>query len=91
MSWTDPPESAGFFAGHTVRGLAEQLRSGRASPQDLVDRALRDAARLDPHLGAFVTVDADGPGLRRTWPHGNWPEAQTVARCTGCPLPSRTT
>ncbi|MFJ4206376.1 amidase [Streptomyces sviceus] len=57
---TSPPEGAGFFAGHTVRGLAEQLRSGRMSPQDLVDQALQEAARLNPQLGAFVTVDTEG-------------------------------
>ncbi|WP_240809574.1 amidase [Actinomadura sp. WMMA1423] len=55
------PPGAGWFAGQTVAGLAEALRDGRASPTELVERALAEASRLGA-LNAFVTVD--GPGAR---------------------------
>ena len=56
----EAPPGAGFFAAHTVAGLAAALRDGTATPVDLVERALADAERLNPELNAFVTIDADG-------------------------------
>jgi 1-carboxybiuret hydrolase len=56
----EAPPGAGFFAAHTVAGLAAGLRDGTLTPADLVDHALAEAQRLDPALNAFVTVDADG-------------------------------
>lgn len=56
----EPPPGAGFFAAHTVAGLAADLRAGRRSPVDLVEHALSAAARLGPELNAFVTVDEAG-------------------------------
>ncbi|WP_433475567.1 amidase [Spirillospora sp. CA-142024] len=55
-----PPPGAGWFARRTVTELAGALRAGTMSPDDLVERALTEAARLDPELNAFVTVDMPG-------------------------------
>lgn len=55
-----PPVVPGFFADQDVDRLGAALRAGRLSPVDLVERALSEAARLNPVLNAFVTVDADG-------------------------------
>ncbi|MES9540640.1 MULTISPECIES: amidase [unclassified Actinomadura] len=55
------PPGAGWFARHTVAGLAGALRDGRTSPGELVERALAEATRLEA-LNAFVTLD--GPGAR---------------------------
>lgn len=60
MGTVSPPVGAGYFAAHTVVGLAGELRAGRTSPAELVARALAEAARLDPALNAFVTLDAEG-------------------------------
>ncbi|GAA4481313.1 amidase [Actinoallomurus oryzae] len=54
------PAGAGYFARHTVTALAAELRAGRVSPQDLAEQALAEAARLEPELNAFVTLDAAG-------------------------------
>ncbi|MGH3757949.1 amidase [Actinophytocola sp.] len=54
------PPGAGFFTEHTVAELADELRGGRRSPTDLVEHALAAAARLDPSLNAFVTLDEAG-------------------------------
>ena len=56
----DAPPGAGFFAAHTVAGLAAALRDGRLTPVDLVEHALADADRLGPALNAFVTLDTGG-------------------------------
>lgn len=53
-----PPE-AGWFARRTVAGLAGDLRAGRSSPGELVERALAEASRLHG-LKAFVTLDGAG-------------------------------
>ncbi|MFB4274265.1 amidase [Nonomuraea sp. MTCD27] len=50
----------GPFTGRTVTELARDLRDGRATSVDLVERALGAVAALDPALNAFVTVDAAG-------------------------------
>ena len=55
----EAPPGAGFFAAHTVAGLAADLRAGRLSPADLVGHALAAAARLGS-LNAFVTLDEPG-------------------------------
>jgi aspartyl-tRNA(Asn)/glutamyl-tRNA(Gln) amidotransferase subunit A len=55
----EAPPGAGFFAAHTVAGLAADLRAGRLSPAELVDHALAAAARLGS-LNAFVTLDEPG-------------------------------
>jgi len=55
----EAPPGAGFFAAHTVAGLAADLRAGRFTPADLVDYAFADAARLGS-LNAFVTLDEPG-------------------------------
>jgi 1-carboxybiuret hydrolase len=57
---TARPPGAGFFAAHTVAGLAAELRGGRRTPIELVDHALAAAARLQPSLNAFVTIDEPG-------------------------------
>ncbi|WP_028924529.1 amidase [Pseudonocardia acaciae] len=54
------PVSPGYFADHDVEGLGAELRAGRCSPGDLVERALDEAQRLNPVLNAYVTVDAEG-------------------------------
>ncbi|HEY7595853.1 MAG TPA: amidase [Actinophytocola sp.] len=54
----EAPPGAGFFATHTVAGLAADLRTGRRSAADLVEHALAEAARST--LNAFVTVDEPG-------------------------------
>ncbi|HEV7648381.1 MAG TPA: amidase [Actinophytocola sp.] len=56
----EAPPGAGFFAAHTVAGLAAGLRDGRLTPVDLVEHALAAAGRLGRALNAFVTVDVDG-------------------------------
>jgi Asp-tRNA(Asn)/Glu-tRNA(Gln) amidotransferase A subunit family amidase len=55
-----PPVVPGFFADQDVDRLGAALRAGQASPVDLVEHALAEAARLNPVLNAFVTVDAEG-------------------------------
>lgn len=55
-----PPAEAGYFAEHTVAGLAGDLRAGRVTAVDLVEEALAGAARLDPVLNVFVTLDETG-------------------------------
>lgn len=52
-----PPPGAGFFARTDVASLAADLRAGRTSPRDLIGAALDEAARLQPVLNAFVTLD----------------------------------
>ncbi|MDL4772413.1 MULTISPECIES: amidase [Thermomonosporaceae] len=47
----------GFFAGRTLAGLGDDLRSGRTTAAELLGRALES---IDPALNAFVTVDAGG-------------------------------
>jgi len=46
-------------AAPTVVELAAEVRSGRASPVDLVERALARLAACDGDVGAFVAVDAE--------------------------------
>ncbi|WP_020657894.1 amidase [Amycolatopsis benzoatilytica] len=53
------PDS-GYFARVGVVQLAAQLRAGRVSPLDLVEIALGEAARTQPVLNAFVTLDEAG-------------------------------
>jgi Asp-tRNA(Asn)/Glu-tRNA(Gln) amidotransferase A subunit family amidase len=60
MSPLPPPREADYFSQHTAAELAGELRDGRVSPNELVERALRAAARLDPVLNAFVTLDEHG-------------------------------
>ncbi|GLY89512.1 amidase [Actinoallomurus iriomotensis] len=60
MSRLPSPAGAGYFARHTVTGLTGELRAGRVSPEDLVEQALAAAARLEPELNAFVTLDETG-------------------------------
>jgi aspartyl-tRNA(Asn)/glutamyl-tRNA(Gln) amidotransferase subunit A len=55
----EAPPGAGFFAAHTVAGLAADLRTGRRTPAELVGHALAAAARLGS-LNAFVTLDEPG-------------------------------
>jgi aspartyl-tRNA(Asn)/glutamyl-tRNA(Gln) amidotransferase subunit A len=60
MSRLPSPPGAGYFAGHTVTGLIGELRAGRVSPEELVEEALAAAARREPELNAFVTLDEAG-------------------------------
>ncbi|KAB8189827.1 amidase [Nonomuraea phyllanthi] len=50
----------GPFTGHTLDGLAQDLREGRTTSTRLVRQALEAVAERNPELNAFVTVDADG-------------------------------
>ncbi|GLY63559.1 amidase [Amycolatopsis taiwanensis] len=56
----DPPPGAGYFARVGVAELATELRAGRVSSRDLVETALGEAARWQPVLNAFVTIDETG-------------------------------
>lgn len=60
MNVLPPPADAGYFAGQTATALIAGLRAGHVSPDDLVEQALAAAARLDPVLNAFVTLDERG-------------------------------
>ncbi|WP_086710553.1 amidase [Streptomyces antimycoticus] len=55
-----PPPGAGYFAHVSVAELAGALRAGRVSSRDLAKAALGEAARWQPVLNAFVTVDETG-------------------------------
>ncbi|HEX2133656.1 MAG TPA: amidase [Actinophytocola sp.] len=57
---SSPPPGAGYFAHVGVAQLATDLRAGRVSPRDLVETALSEAARWQPVLNAFVTLDETG-------------------------------
>ena len=61
------PLEAGYFTEHTVVELAAALRTGRVSPGELVEHALRAAGRLAPLFNAFVTID--GPSARAVAAH----------------------
>ncbi|HWD06233.1 MAG TPA: amidase [Amycolatopsis sp.] len=54
------PSDAGFFTRTSVPALAADLRAGRLSPRDLVETALAEAARRQPELNAFITLDEAG-------------------------------
>lgn len=43
----------------TARELVRAIRSGEASPTEVVDHALERAERIGPKIGAFVTLTAD--------------------------------
>ena len=53
------PDASDQFAFAGVSGSLELLRSGQASPRDLVEGALRRIERLDPQLNAFRKVLAE--------------------------------
>lgn len=55
-----PPPGAYYFAHVSVAELAGALRAGRVSSRDLAKAALGEAARWQPVLNAFVTVDETG-------------------------------
>ncbi len=44
----------------TAHALAAEYRRGELSPVEVVDEHLARLERLDPHLNAFVLVDAEG-------------------------------
>lgn len=54
------PPGAGYFAGVGVAELAAKLRADGPSPRDLVEIALAEAARWQPRINAFVTLDESG-------------------------------
>jgi aspartyl-tRNA(Asn)/glutamyl-tRNA(Gln) amidotransferase subunit A len=60
MNLPGPSTEVGYFAEQTVTALAVDLRAGRTSPDELVEHALNAAARLNPLLNAFVTLDERG-------------------------------
>jgi hypothetical protein len=43
----------------TIHAAAEQLRTGRLSPVDLLDRCLERIDRLEPRVHAWVLEDRD--------------------------------
>jgi amidase len=53
------PDASDQFAFAGVEGSLELLRSGEASPRDLVETSLRRIERLDPQLNAFRRVFAE--------------------------------
>src|SRR5690554_588511 len=52
-------EPAGGLAGLTLAEAAGLLRSGDASPVDLVQACLERIERFNPSLNAFITVAQD--------------------------------
>ncbi|MFC5675902.1 amidase [Aeromicrobium endophyticum] len=50
----------GYFATRSITDVADGLRAGRCSSVQLVDRALHDAARWQPSINAFATIDVAG-------------------------------
>ncbi|MDO9404427.1 MAG: amidase [Polaromonas sp.] len=56
----DTSMRTGFFAGRSMARLAHDLRERRLSSPELVEAALASIDTLNPHLNAFVVVDADG-------------------------------
>jgi aspartyl-tRNA(Asn)/glutamyl-tRNA(Gln) amidotransferase subunit A len=51
---------AGPFAGTSIVGLADRLRTGGTTARALAESALNAADELGPTLNCFVTVDHDG-------------------------------
>ena len=47
------------YATSDAHALAEQVRTGATSPEELLDHALARIADADPRLGAVVALDAD--------------------------------
>ncbi|GCD96895.1 amidase [Embleya hyalina] len=54
------PGALGYFAERDLTGLAEDLRTGRSTPEDLVRHTFEAIEALDPTLNAFVAVDEPG-------------------------------
>ena len=50
---------AGRYVGETAVGLAAAVRSGQASPVEVLEEHLERIAALDPRLGAFQLVRAE--------------------------------
>ncbi|HYJ70881.1 MAG TPA: amidase family protein, partial [Actinomycetota bacterium] len=50
---------AGRFVGDTAVGIAAAVRSGRATPAEVLEEHLERIAALDPRLGAFQLVRAE--------------------------------
>lgn len=48
------------LAGLSATAIAEQVRTKRVSPVEIVDAVLARIARLEPRLNAFVALDAEG-------------------------------
>ena len=57
MGWYVPRLMAGWsdYAGYDAVGLAELVRTGEASPEELAEAAIDAAERVNPRLNAIVT------------------------------------
>jgi aspartyl-tRNA(Asn)/glutamyl-tRNA(Gln) amidotransferase subunit A len=53
-------DATGPFGTMSIADLAARLRSGGARAADLAMAAVEEAARINPELGCFVTIDAEG-------------------------------
>jgi Asp-tRNA(Asn)/Glu-tRNA(Gln) amidotransferase A subunit family amidase len=50
----------GYFATRSILDVAGDLRAGRCSSVQLVERSLQDAAEWQPSINAFATIDVAG-------------------------------
>ena len=65
--------------------LSKLLTRGEASPVDIVDAMLKRASELQPHLNAFVLIDADGARAAARAAESRWQKGQPLSPFDGIP------
>ena len=65
--------------------LSKLFRRGEVSPVDVVDSMLKRASTLQPHLNAFVLIDAEGAQAAARAAESRWQKGQPLSPFDGLP------
>jgi aspartyl-tRNA(Asn)/glutamyl-tRNA(Gln) amidotransferase subunit A len=65
--------------------LSKLLDRGEVSPVDIVDAMLKRASALQPHLNAFVLIDADGARAAARAAESRWQKGEPLSPFDGIP------
>lgn len=74
------------FTDLTATQLVDGYRTGAFSPVDVVEAALRRCAEIQPHVNAFVRIDADQARVQARESAGRWRRGEPLGLVDGVPV-----
>ena len=89
-AWNEDRDSGGAaMSANNLRGyvsLAGELRAGKTTPRAYFDESLKRIAALDPAIGAFVIVNADGARKAADASTMRWRAGKPLSLIDGMPF-----
>jgi Asp-tRNA(Asn)/Glu-tRNA(Gln) amidotransferase A subunit family amidase len=70
----------------TYVSLARDLRSGKVTPRAYLEECLDRIAKLDPRIGAFVSLNADGARKAADASTARWRDGKPLSAIDGMPI-----